>query len=338
MVTSRLKRLVYLALTVTLLIAGCQSERSSLNPRGEGAQSIANLWMLMLLIGTIVYSQVVSVLIFALFRRREETDENAPPDKSPTSRNARLFILANGFAIPLAILTVVIVLNFFTLLELSPEAAPVDLTIDVIGHRYWWEVRYEDQQIVTANEIHIPTNARVRLRLTSEDVIHSFWVPALNGKADLIPGQTNQLILNTPNAGEYYGQCAELCGLQHAGMLLKVIAAPQSDFEAWVAEQQKPAITSEDGLIQRGEQIFLGAACVYCHQIRGTGASGVIGPDLTHIGSRTTLAAGVIPNNTANLAGWIVDPQSIKPGNLMPPMYLEGDDLQALVAYLQSLR
>lgn len=332
----RLRRIAAIAL-VTLVLAGCQAERNALNPQGDGAQAISQLTILMMLIGTVIYSQVLSVMIFALFRRRDA--DTTTPDASPTSSRTRLFILANGFAIPLAVLTVVIILNFMTMAGLSPANAAPRLTIDVIGHRYWWEVVYPDHNIITANEIHIPVNTQVRLRLTSEDVIHSFWVPALNGKMDLIPGQTNTMLLNADRVGDYYGQCAELCGVQHAGMLLKVIASTPANFDQWIASQQTTAADNpQDALIQRGEQIFLGAACVYCHRVRGTSASGVIGPDLTHIGSRTTLAAGVIPNTTANLAAWIIDPQTIKPGNLMPPMYLQGDDLNALVAYLQSLR
>jgi cytochrome c oxidase subunit 2 len=176
------------------------------------------------------------------------------------------------------------------------------------------------------------------LRLTSEDVIHSLWVPELNGKADLIPGQSNRMTLYTDHAGEYQGACAELCGVQHAFMLFDVIAQPPDEFEQWVTQQQQPAPVPQDEIALRGQQIFLGSACVYCHAIEGTSASGVIGPDLTHLASRNRLGAGVIPNTRGNLAGWIIDPQGIKPGNLMPPMYLEGDDLQALLIYLETLQ
>jgi cytochrome c oxidase subunit II len=322
-----------------LLAAACRAETSSLNPQGEGAAQIANLWIIMLIIALAVYGQVV-ILFFVAVLRRRPADESTldAPDTRPPSRNAMLFIIANGILIPAVIVIVVFGLNLRAQAALSPDDEAVDLTIEVIGHRWWWEVRYPDHNIVTANEIHIPTGARVQLRLTSADVIHSFWVPSLNGKTDLFPGRTNQMTLYTDNASEYQGFCAELCGVQHARMRFLVIAQPQDEFDQWVAQQQQPAPEPQDDLTRRGQQIFLGAACVYCHAIRGTSASGVIGPDLTHIASRRTLGAGIIPNTEGNLAGWIIDPQSIKPGNLMPPMYLEGDDLQALLEYMATLQ
>jgi cytochrome c oxidase subunit 2 len=239
--------------------------------------------------------------------------------------------------LPLVILTIVFGLNLNTLAALSPAGVTPELTIEVVGHRWWWEVRYPHQSVVTANEIHIPTGTRVELRLSSEDVIHSLWIPELNGKADLIPGASNRMTLYTEKTGEYRGACAELCGVQHAYMLFRVIAHPPAEFEQWIAQQQEPAPQPQDEVTLRGQQIFLGAACVYCHNIDGTSASGVIGPDLTHLASRKWLGAGVVPNTRGNLGGWIIDPQGVKPGNLMPPMYLEGDDLQALLAYLETL-
>jgi cytochrome c oxidase subunit II len=328
-----------IAAALLLTLTSCQGEASALNPRGEGATHIANLWVIMLIIGALVYVQVIALCFTALFHKRNSNnDDTVIPDVSPPSRSARNFIVANGIAIPIVILTVVFGFNLMTLAALSPSNGTTDLTIEVIGHRWWWEVRYPHHNVVTANEIYIPTGAHVELRLASEDVIHSLWIPALNGKADLIPGQSNRLILYTDQAGEYRGMCAELCGVQHARMLLRVIAQPPDDFDGWVARQQQEAPVPQDELTMRGQQIFLGAACVYCHTIRGTSASGVIGPDLTHIASRRTLGAGAVPNTRGNLAGWIVDPQSIKPGNLMPPMYLEGEALQALLAYLETLQ
>jgi cytochrome c oxidase subunit II len=334
------KKWVWLvAILLPVVLTACQGEASALNPRGEGAAHIANLWIIMLIIGAVVYVQVISLFFMALFRRRAtKSEDNDAPDISSPSRNAQMFIIANGIAIPIVIITVVFGFNLITLAALSPANAASDLTIEVIGHRWWWEVRYPHHDVVTANEIYIPTGTQVELRLTSEDVIHSLWIPSLNGKTDLIPGQSNRMSLYTDEAGEYRGFCAELCGIQHARMLFRVIAQPPEDFEKWIAQQQHDAPVPQDELILRGQQIFLGSACVYCHTVRGTSASGVIGPDLTHIASRRTLGAGVLPNTRANLAGWIVDPQAIKPGNLMPPMYLEGDALQALLAYLETLQ
>jgi cytochrome c oxidase subunit II len=329
---------ILVCLFVVVSFSAYAQEASVLEPHGEGARDIANLWSIMLVIAIGVYGQVISFFFLGLFRRRR-VQENDSPDISPPSLTAQSFIIANGIAIPLVILVIVFGLNLATLLALSPDDANTDLRIEVIGHRWWWEVRYPDHSIITANEIYIPTGASVELLLTSVDVIHSFWVPSLNGKADLIPNQTNRMFLYTEEAGEYLGQCAELCGVQHAKMRAYVIALPPNEFEQWLSQQQQaaplPEADSEELL--RGQQIFLGSACVYCHTIRGTSASGVIGPDLTHLASRRTLGSGILPNTRGNLAGWIIDPQSVKPGNLMPPMYIEGDDLQALLAYLESL-
>lgn len=333
----------WFAALLLLALSGCQGKSFASDARGEGAIEIANLWWVMLIIAAVVYAEVLILLGIALFRPRQESNQKASdlPANTPSTTPAkgmRNFVVINGIAIPAVILLFVFGLNLRTLAALSPSREDAAMTIEVIGHQWWWEVRYPHQDIVTANEIHIPTGTRVELRLTSQDVIHSLWIPELNGKTDMIPGQSNRMFLYTDHAGEYRGQCAELCGLQHAWMALYVIAQPPDEFERWVAQQQQPAPLPQDAITQRGQQIFLGAACVYCHAIEGTSATGVIGPDLTHLAGRKTLGAGVVPNTRGNLAGWIIDPQSIKPGNKMPPMYLEGDDLQALLAYLQTLQ
>lgn len=322
-----------------IFLTACEAETSALNPRGEGATHIANLWIIMLIIGAVVYLQVISFIVLALFQRRQPENVDAlAPDTSPPSNRARNFIIANGIAIPIVILTVVFGFNLVTLAALSPADEQPELTIEVIGHRWWWEIRYPEYGVVTANEIYIPTGTRVELRLTSEDVIHSIWIPSLNGKTDLIPGRSNRMYLYTEEEGVYHGMCAELCGVQHALMRFPTVAQSPEDFEQWIAHQQQEAPIPQDELTQRGQQIFMGSACVYCHTIRGTSASGVIGPDLTHIASRSMLGAGAVPNTPGNMAGWVIDSQSIKPGNLMPPIYLESADLQALLAYLETLQ
>jgi cytochrome c oxidase subunit 2 len=322
-----------------LALTACEGKSFAAGARGEGAIHIANLWWIMLIIGIVIYVEVLVLLGIALFRsRNRQSAEALTPIIEPLSNRARNFVVLNGIAIPAIILMVVFGLNLNTLAALSPTRENTALTIEIIGHQWWWEVRYPHHNIVSANEIHIPTGTHVELRLASEDVIHSLWIPELNGKTDLIPGQSNRMFLYTDHAGEYRGQCAELCGLQHTWMALYVIAQPPEEFERWVAQQQEPAPIPGDDVALRGQQIFLGSACVYCHTIRGTSASGFIGPDLTHLASRKTLGAGAVPNTRGNLGGWIVDSQSIKPGNKMPPIYLEGDDLQALLAYLETLQ
>jgi cytochrome c oxidase subunit 2 len=217
--------------------------------------------------------------------------------------------------------------------------AEANLDIEIIGHQWWWEVHYTNQDFDTANEIHIPVGQTVTLHVTTADVIHSFWVPELHGKMDLIPGQTNTFTIQADQAGVYRGQCAEFCGAQHAHMAFLVIAESAEDFQTWLDHQSQPGAEPEVGsLEQQGQQAFLGSACVYCHTIEGTNASGHVGPDLTHLASRRTIASGILPNTPGNLAGWIINSQTIKPGNHMPPMNLNGDQVQALLAYLATLK
>lgn len=216
------------------------------------------------------------------------------------------------------------------------------LTIDVTGHQWWWEVRYGDKNpsrsFTTANEIHIPVGQPVLLRMTSQDVIHSFWVPNLMGKKDLIPGKYSTLMFQADKPGVYRGQCAEYCGLQHAHMALIVVAESPDTYNAWRESQIHPAVEPASDAAKRGQQVFLSNPCIMCHTVRGTQAGSNLGPDLTHIGSRQTIAAGTLPNTRGHLSGWIMDSQSVKPGNKMPPNNLSPEDLQALLDYLQSLK
>ncbi|MBV8866265.1 MAG: cytochrome c oxidase subunit II [Acidobacteriaceae bacterium] len=216
------------------------------------------------------------------------------------------------------------------------------LTVEVSGNQWWWQIRYVNsdpsQELITANEIHIPVGRPVQIRGLSKDVIHSFWVPNLNGKRDLIPSRTTTEWIEADYPGLYRGQCAEFCGLQHAHMALWVIAEPQEKFNAWMRAQLQPAVSPSDPEKQRGQQVFLNQACVFCHQIRGTSAAGQNAPDLTHFGSRRGIAANTVPNTKGNLAGWIVDPQSMKPGNHMATIALASNDLQPLIDYLESLK
>jgi cytochrome c oxidase subunit II len=217
----------------------------------------------------------------------------------------------------------------------SEPPTPTELAIEVVGHDWWWEVRYPD--FVTANEIHIPVGRAVHVELRTADVIHSFWVPSLTSKFDLVPNQKNDLWLMADRAGEYRGQCAEFCGAQHAGMAFLVVAQPEGEFDQWMAGQAAPARTPTDALATRGQQVLEGTACASCHTVRGTTADGDVGPDLTHFGSRQFIGAGVAPNDPGWLGGWIANSQTVKPGNLMPPQPLAPEDLNALIAYLETL-
>ena len=220
----------------------------------------------------------------------------------------------------------------------SPDA----LRIQVTGNQWWWDVQYDNAvpslRVTTANEIHIPVGKAVRFDLLSTDVIHSLWIPNLQGKIDLVPGRLNELWLRADQPGVYRGQCAEYCGLQHAKMALVVVADSPDDFERWLAANRAPASPPTTPEQQRGRDIVERGPCAMCHSIAGTSAGGRSAPDLTHLASRSTIGAGTLPNTTGYLAGWIADPQHIKPGNRMPPTGLNGEELQAVLAYLETLK
>lgn len=288
----------------------------------------------MLGLSAIVLAIVGGILIYIAVRGRGRSVDDA--EGLIDEESGQRWIWLGGVGLPLILLPIAFAFNMGSLAQLSnPSQAAI--TIEVTGHRWWWEVRYPDEDVVTANEIHIPVGQPVQLQLTSADVIHSFWVPQLHGKIDMVPGEVNSLRLQADDAGEYRGICAEFCGAQHARMQLVLVASPPEEFQAWLANQRQPAPEPASEITRRGQQVFLGSACVYCHTIRGTNASGEVGPDLTHLRSRRTLAAGTLLNTRGNLAGWILDPQHIKPGNLMPPTHLPSEDLLPLLEYLDTL-
>lgn len=335
----RCRRIVPLAAMFTVGCAGDPGQ-STLRPAGPAAAEIAWLWWVMLAVFSAVFMLVVLLLFGAVFRR------TAPPSASGNGRGGDEgpalplgptgFIVAGGVLLPVLILTPLFLVSLKT--SASLRQPPESLTVRVVGHMWWWEVRYPAQDIVTANEIHIPAGQPVRLELTSADVIHSFWVPRLNGKRDMIPGIENVFWIQADEPGVYRGQCGEYCGTQHANMAFHVVALPPDEFDAWLAERTKPR--SEPGTAEerRGLQVFLKAGCIRCHSVRGTEASGNVGPDLTYLGSRRTIGAALRPNTRGNLAGWIAGPQAIKPGVKMPRSYLAADELLDLVAYLEGLK
>jgi len=245
-------------------------------------------------------------------------------------------VIGLGVAVPIVFLTLLFVWSDIFVIRSTdaPAVSSTSLTVRVIAHQWWWEVRYPGTTAATANEIHIPVDTRVDVVGTTDDVVHSLWVPELNRKIDLIPGRMNRMLWDAERAGTYEGRCSEFCGFQHAHMVVRVIAQPRAQFRAWLANMSKPAAASGS----RGEQVFLSHACSGCHQIRGTSARGLVGPDLTHLMSRQTLAAGTIPNTRDYLANWIIDPQLYKPGNHMPALNLSGPDFDALLAYLRTLK
>ena len=327
-----------------LLLSGCGGIQSALDPAGPGAARIGLVWWLMLIVCAAVYVAVVAMLLWAIARRRRRAVQGGSPALSPEPRRERRIgqVVGVGVALTVVALAVFVLVSFQIGRELTAQAADPTLRITLTAQRWWWDVRYQDsvpsRSFSTANEIHIPIGRPVEVVLRSVDVIHSFWVPNLHGKKDLIPGQVNTLLLQADRPGVFRGQCAEFCGLQHANMALYVVAEPEEDFARWQERQRRPAPEPATDAERRGRDVFMTSSCVLCHRIGGTIAGGVTGPDLTHVASRLSLAAGTLPNTRGHLAGWIIDPQTRKPGSNMPPNVLRPDELQALLSYLETLR
>jgi cytochrome c oxidase subunit 2 len=290
---------------------------------------MADLWWLMLGLGVAVFVVFAVVLAVGLFRRR-------PPGEQAPSRFGPWMIGA-GVAMPLVIITIVFGATIRAMRVVPTKAPPEALVIEIVGHQWWWEVHYPDEGIITANEIHIPVGRPIALRLYSADVIHSFWVPELGGKMDLLPDRANTLVLQADKPGQFLSRCAEFCGLQHTQMAMVVVAEPAKRFASWVTDQQQPAAEPTGATAGSGRDVFLGANCVSCHTIRGTTANGTAGPDLTHLASRSALGAAAVSNTPDRLADWVADPHTIKRGVAMPAANLADEQLDALLAYLSSL-
>jgi cytochrome c oxidase subunit 2 len=316
----------------SLCFGACTSSPSPLNPSGDGAASIRDITWVVFGLGILIFLGVVALLLYGAFHTPSRAEEEA---RHPFGT---AMIWMGGIAMPIVVLGTIYGLALSRMNVLGSGTATAPVTVEVIGHQWWWEVRYPHDNVVTANEIHIPVGQTVKFEVTSADVLHVFWVPQLQGKAEVIPGATNTLTIKATSAGTYRGECSLYCGLQHANMNFIVVAEPQAAFNTWLKGQAQTPAAPTDPLLLHGQQIFLGSACVYCHTIAGTNASGEIGPNLTHLGSRQQLAAGALPNNAGALGGWIVDPQTVKPGNMMPPENFSGPDLQALISYLESLK
>jgi cytochrome c oxidase subunit 2 len=301
----------------------------------------------MLYLLSAVFVAVMVVLLVAAFRRRTQVnDQPLKPvllDTDPGQDRRISRTVISAIALTIVILFVLLVSSF--LVGSAINSAPVNdnvLTIEVTGHQWWWDVRYDNpipsQMVTTANELHIPVGRPVIFKLISNDVIHSFWVPNLHGKTDLVPGHPIETWMQADRPGIYRGQCAEFCGFQHAHMAFAIVAEPEEQFRAWYASQLNSAPAPSTESQSRGQQVFLSKPCIMCHRIQGTDAGGRAGPDLTHVASRQSIGAGTLQNTREHLAGWILDPQTIKPGNQMPPNPMSADDLNALLDYLQSLK
>jgi len=335
------KILLTFGLLSLLVLAGCAGTPTWFEPASPNAALIANLGTAIFLIAIGVFIVVESLLVFSVVRFSRKR-EGEPAQIEGNTRFEIAWTVA-----PAIVLAVIFFLSLQTLTSISyapnysggaaNSPAGNALRVRAIGHQWWWEFQYPTENIVTANELHVPVNTVVNFDLESVDVIHSFWVPQLAGKTDVIPGRVNHLWFNASQVGAFHGQCAEFCGTEHAFMQFQVIVETPDQFKAWVAQQQAPAATVT-GDATKGEQLFLNGACIGCHAVNGTKAQGKVGPNLTHVASRKYFAGAVFENNADNLKKWLANPQALKPGALMPNLNLTPSDIDALVAYLTSLK
>ena len=313
-------------------MTGCNWTQSTLAPNGPNAAAIARLTWVMVIGGGLIFLATMAAAALAILAG----------DRWRQFLGSRGFVVASGIAFPIVTLTALLIYGLLTSQALRADPA-AQIRIEVIGERWWWRVNYlhpsGNVQFASANEIRVPVGAEVEFVLKTADVIHSFWVPSLAGKLDMIPGRINAYSFRADRPGIYRGQCAEYCGEQHALMAFYVVAEMPVDFERWRAGQLRPASVRADPQVARGRDVFLANGCGACHVVRGTEASGALGPDLTHVGGRLSLAAGTLPNSVGALAGWTASAQHLKPENLMPSFsHLTGEELRSVAAYLDSLK
>lgn len=331
---------------LALILAGCGitggEVQSANDVAGDNARTIWDLFVPIFWLSVVIFVLVQGALIWAVIRFRRKSEDEVPPQLHGNTKVEVAWTIA-----PAVILAVILVPTVTSIADLATEPDDAHV-IDVTGHQWWWEFEYPEEEVVTGNVLHIAEDQPVRLRMTASDVIHSFYAPKLFGKQDVIPGRTTNIYFTPEEAGEFYGQCYEFCGLQHANMHFRIVVHEQEDYEAWVADQQEGAPEPEaDTAEARGKEVFFEAQCNACHTIDGavaedgTEATGQVGPNLTNIGDRPIIGAGALENTPENLADWIRDSQESKPGNEMPVFSedsISDEDLDALVAYLSSLR
>jgi cytochrome c oxidase subunit 2 len=325
---------------IAFLVAGCGRYDAMLPTTAQG-NAVISLFYLTLALSLGVFLLILGLLTYVIMRFRRRGNEPLAPPSSVTGNHRLEVIWTVG---PVITVIILFLLTVRTMQAVAVETQAPELEVDVFGNQWWWEFRYPSgapiaQQVVTANELHLPVDTRIRLRLNSNDVQHDFWVPQFGWKRDMYPGMTNLFPIVVHDVGTMEGACAEYCGTQHAWMRIRVVSEPRAQFDSWLAAQQQPAASPTTAEAQRGQQVFMANSCVSCHAIRGTQANARVGPDLTHFGSRTILAAGVAENNAENVYRWVRHPADFKPGALMPSYsILPEADLRALAAYLESLK
>jgi cytochrome c oxidase subunit 2 len=316
---------------ILLALTGCGGNENALAPESHAEGAISHLFWIVFAGCAIGFGVIVVLLFLGWWRRATPTLPFGGDEKAATG-----IVIGLGVALPIALLVALFVYSDIFVMKstAAPARGAAQLTINVTGHQFWWQVDYGGSSAATANEIHIPVHTNVEIVARTSDVIHSFWIPQLNRKMDMIPGQANHLLLNADKPGTYAGHCAEFCGLQHAHMVVLVIAQSRPAFDRWLAHNAQPAASASS----RGKQVFLNEACADCHQIRGTDAHGTVGPDLTHFATRRTIAAVRVPNDPKHLREWLRDPQDVKPGNKMPNLAMSDADWRAVQQYMESLR
>ncbi len=321
-------------IVAALGLAGCAGSPSMLRPASPVAQREAGLFYVIMAMAAVVFVLVEGLIVLIVVRDRRRGEQTGEPQQ--VHGHTRLEIIWTVVPLVLVILLFGLTIGVMRAVA-APAAREGDVNVRVVGHRWWWQFDYPDYGFTTANELHIPVDGAAHLTLESADVIHSFWVPQLGGKTDVIPGMVNSMWLSADAPGTYDGQCSEFCGIQHAGMRIHVIVESRPDFEAWVKSQQAPPVQAASALAQQGEDMVLTGPCASCHTVRGTSAQGKVGPDLTHLMSRSTMAGGMYPLNGAYLRRWLANTQEMKPGNLMV-VRLAADDMAAVLAYLTQLK
>jgi cytochrome c oxidase subunit 2 len=316
---------------LVLALSGCGGNENTLDPHSHAETAITHLFWIVFGFSCFGFGVVCVLLFLGWWRRSEPSLPGGGGERAATG-----VVIGAGVALPIVLLVALFVYGdlFTTKATGAPASSSAQMTIYVTGHQFWWEVRYGNSAAVTANEIHVPVHTRVAIVTATADVIHSFWVPELNRKMDMIPGQTGRVLIDANRPGVYAGHCSEFCGLQHAHMVVLVIAQPRDAFDRWLARNARPAAVTAGP----GADAFMRDGCADCHQIRGTDAHGRVGPDLTHFASRTSIAAARIPNDPAHLDEWLRDPQGVKPGSKMPNLQLPNRDWHELEQYLESLR
>jgi len=321
------------------LLTGCTQwadsslPQTTVFPLSDVARYVQNLYELIFWMAVVVFVGVEGFLLYTIIRFRRRREDEMP---AQTHGNTRLEVAWT--VLPSIVLLVIAIPTIPTIFAQDAIPPTASQRIKVIGHQWWWEFQYPDLGVVTANELHLPLGETALLDLESADVVHSFWVPRVGGKMDVVPTRTNHLWFTPEKEGEFYGQCVEFCGTQHANMRVRLFVESRDSCDKWVRLQRENAAAPAAGPPQQGAELFQRSACIGCHTIRGTNARAVVGPDLTHVGGRKTLAAGILDNTPENLKKWIRDPQEIKVGSKMPNLGLSDQDAGLLAAYLQSLR